>query len=373
MQIAVYYFPNYHQDARNEAEHGKNWTEWDLVKKATPRFENHFQPNVPLWGYEDESKPEVMAKKIDAAADHGIDAFIFDWYYYNDGTFLERALTEGFCNAPNQGKLKYALMWANHDWVDIHPLPENGEVKLLYPGAITEETFEKMIDYIIAKHFKHPSYWLIDGCPYFSIYEIFRLAEGLGGWEQAKTALNKFRAKVKAAGFKDLHLNAVVWGVQILPGENTITHPEEIITELNFDSVTSYVWGHHATFNQFPVTPFSDIFEQNRQYWHEAKKLYSVPYYPNVSMGWDSSPRTVQSIDYVSANYPMMATMSSTPEEFGEALKVACDFVKNNSLKNQIITINAWNEWTEGSYLEPDMRHGFKYLEAIKEAIKLNN
>ena len=85
-QVAVYYFPNYHPgDPRNTEMKGETWSEWELVKAARPRFPGHAQPKVPLWGYGDESDPAVMARKIDAAADHGVDAFIFDWYYYDMG------------------------------------------------------------------------------------------------------------------------------------------------------------------------------------------------------------------------------------------------------------------------------------------------
>ena len=100
-QIAAFYFPNYHIDPRNEAVHGSGWTEWELMKIARPRFPGHQQPKVPLWGYEDEADPAVMSRKIDAAADSGISTFLFDWYYYNDGPFLEQALREGFQKAPN--------------------------------------------------------------------------------------------------------------------------------------------------------------------------------------------------------------------------------------------------------------------------------
>jgi hypothetical protein len=79
------------------------------------------QPRVPLWGHTDESQPAEMARKIDAAADHGIDALIFDWYFYDDGPFLERPIDDGFLKAKNNGRLKFAFMWANHDWIDIHP------------------------------------------------------------------------------------------------------------------------------------------------------------------------------------------------------------------------------------------------------------
>ena len=118
--VAVYYFGNYHpRDPRNEAQKGRGWTEWELVKSAKPRFPGHQQPKVPLWGYEDESDPKVMERKIAAAADHGIDVFLFDWYHYNDGPFLDRPLDRGFLGAANCDRLKFALMWANHDWIEI--------------------------------------------------------------------------------------------------------------------------------------------------------------------------------------------------------------------------------------------------------------
>jgi hypothetical protein len=66
-------------DPHNEKIHGANWTEWNLLKDAKPRFPGHLQPNVPAWGYEMDNDPAVMAKKIDAAADNGVDHFIFDW------------------------------------------------------------------------------------------------------------------------------------------------------------------------------------------------------------------------------------------------------------------------------------------------------
>src|SRR5271163_1006445 len=100
-QLAAYYFGNYHVDSRNEAAHGSGWTEWRLVQAATPRFVGHNQPKTPLWGFEDESNPKVFAKKIDAAANARLDAFIFDWYWYDDGPFLQGALEGGYLRAQN--------------------------------------------------------------------------------------------------------------------------------------------------------------------------------------------------------------------------------------------------------------------------------
>ena len=114
-------YPRQFPELRYSLQHSNDWSEWELVKEAKPRFEGHRQPYVPVWGYEDEKDPAVMAKKIRAAATHGVDAFIFDWYWYEGGPFLNRCLDEGFLGAPNTDSLKFALMWACHDWSDRFP------------------------------------------------------------------------------------------------------------------------------------------------------------------------------------------------------------------------------------------------------------
>ena len=183
-EIAAYYFAQYHADPRNDAIHYPGWSEWDLMKNARSRFPGHDQPKIPLWGYEDESDPKVMARKIDAAADHGLNGFLFDWYWYEEQPFLERALTKGFQKAENNSRLKYALMWANHDWHNIHPIGRDHKFPLLFTGAVSETEFDKMTDYIIETHFRHPSYWKIDGAPWFIIYEIRGFVQKIGGWKR---------------------------------------------------------------------------------------------------------------------------------------------------------------------------------------------
>lgn len=370
--VAAYYFPNYHIDDRNEKVHGKGWTEWELVKNAEPRFKGHQQPKVPLWGYTDESDPEQMAQKIEAASTHGIDAFIFDWYYYNDGLFLERALEEGFLEASNNDQLKFALMWANHDWVDIHPISaETRKSKegpeLLYPGAITPETWDKMTDYIIDTYFSHSSYLLVDGDPYFSIYDLSKFIKSFGSIEATAEAVERFRTKAKSAGFNNIHLNAVVWGRTILPSEEVVSDVDNLLKQIGFDSATSYVWIHHAK-PDFPKNPYKDMQKRYFSYAEQVTDSLSVPYFPNVTMGWDSSPRTKQSDEFKELGYPFMGTISeNTPENFKRALKKSKDFMDENLKQAQrIVNINCWNEWTEGSYLEPDTVNGMGYLEAVK-------
>ena len=75
--ICAYYFPNWHPTPQNDKWHGTGWTEWEVVKCAISRFPGHKQPKVPLWGYEDESDPSVMKRKIQAASNYGVDGFYF--------------------------------------------------------------------------------------------------------------------------------------------------------------------------------------------------------------------------------------------------------------------------------------------------------
>ncbi|MCU0871359.1 MAG: glycoside hydrolase family 99-like domain-containing protein [Pirellulaceae bacterium] len=366
--VASYYFGNYHPgDPRNAKNKGPAWSEWELVKAARPRFPGHDQPKVPAWGYADESDPTVMAQKIAAAADHGIDAFIFDWYYYNDGPFLDRPIDLGFLKAENNARLKFAFMWANHDWLEIQPYKRGTEQKLLYPGTVTPEGFAKIGDHVIRSYFQHPSYWRIDGRPYFSFYDLTKLLDSFGSVAATRVALDAFRAKAVAAGLPGLHLNAVVWGRPILPGEGKPADAAQLVKDLGFDSVTSYVWIHHVSLPKLQ-TDYNEVRDNYFGYWLEAERKFDVPYYPNVTMGWDSSPRAHQDDEFGNFGYPFTNTIGgNTPERFKEALAMTKRRLLSQPGGPRILNINCWNEWTEGSYLEPDQVHGMKYLEAVRE------
>lgn len=369
IQVASYYFGNYHPgDPRNEEYHGKGWNEWELVKNAKPRFPGHQQPKVPLWGYEDESDPQVMAKKIDAAADHGIDAFIFDWYDYN-GPFLENPINKGFLKAPNRNRLKFALMWANHDWLDIQPYRRGAPAKLMYPGKVDQKAYDRITDHVINDYFLQPNYWKIDGKPYFSIYDLGRFLESFGTVEATKAALDAFRAKAVKAGLPGVHFNLVAWGSPILPGESQPANYSRLAQVLGFDSVTSYVWIHHASLpNQ--ATDYNAVRDQYFNYWDRlvAEKTLTMPFFPNVTMGWDPSPRAAQDQEYGNFGYPFMNVISgNTPQRFKEALQLTKDRLEAQTTSPKVVTINCWNEWTEGSYLEPDTVNKFGYLEAVRD------
>ena len=365
-QVAAYYFPSYHPDPVNEKRHGQGWTEWALVKAATPRFPGHLQPRVPLWGYEDESLAPVMEKKINAAVEHGVNAFIFDWYWYAGGPYLQAALEKGYLEAPSVSRHSFALMWANHDWVDIHPAARHQPYALLDRGDVAPEVFRRATDHVIQRYFSHPRYWRVDGGLYFSFYDLGKLIASHGGESGAAAALSDFRARVRAAGLGELHLNAVLWNEILLPGETPEGRPEGFSRELGFDSVSHYVWLHHQPMRSFPSTPYAVYRDGAVRDWRRFAATHSLPYIPNVTVGWDSSPRTIATDGYDPLGYPFLPVLSgSTPAQFTAALRGVKQFLDETG--RSVFTINAWNEWTEGSFLEPDTLYGMGHLHAIRE------
>jgi hypothetical protein len=348
VQVAAYYFPNWHEEAHPAVSHG----EWEALKNAKPRFAGHMQPVVPLWGYQDEADPAVMAQKIDAAADNGVGAFLFDWYWRNGvkgkGPMLERALDDGYLKAPNRGRVKFALMWANHD------LGEDS------PGAINRQVFDAITDHIVRDYFTKESYWMVDGRCYFSIYQLRTFIEGLGGLDQAKMALDSLRAKTIAAGRKGVYLNAMDWQ---LPND-----ARNAIKTLGIDSVTSYVWVHIIKLKDFPKTDYAWVAGQYFAQWDAQHETYGVPYFPNVTSGWDPSPRVPESVPYDGKKYPNTPILGdNSPERFKRALEQARLRAVRLPEGQRIVTIYAWNEWTEGGFLEPDTRNKLASLSAIKQ------
>ncbi len=370
-EIGVYYFPNWHPDARNEALHGKGWTEWDILKGARPHFPGHKQPKVPLWGYEDESKPEVMEKKIAAALEYGISSFIFDWYWYEGKPFLERALEEGFLKARNAKDFRFSLMWCNHHWMELYPKKRSTPPYTIYPCVQDEAAFIKLTDYVIEHYFSHPSYWRVDGGLYFCIYDLPLFLQEMGGIEEAKRVLNDFRERVKNAGLGKLHLNGILIERPILrTGEDTdLILNDEILYQLGFDSMTSYVWFHYVQ-SEYPIGSYQSALEQMRAITKRLGSSKLLPYYPNVSMGWDSTPRCAQTDVIEPLEYPFCNVMDTSPKDFEAGLQLAKDYLDSSQLNTKMFVINAWNEWTEGSYLEPDTEYGYAYLEAIKKVFE---
>jgi hypothetical protein len=224
-----------------------------------------------------------------------------------------------------------------------------------------------MVDRLL-ELFQHPSYLLVDGCPYFSIYELYRFIQGFGDVKEASRALDRMRERARALGFANIHVNAVTWGVQLLPGQSEVSNLPELLDRFKIDSTTSYVWIHHTRFAKAFTTEYREIQAQYESYRATASQALGKPYFPNVTAGWDSTPRACQTDNYRLGDYPFTSVVvNNTPAAFQAALESAKSFAMANLPPGKrLITLNSWNEWTEGSYLEPDTVNGLAYLDAVR-------
>ncbi|MBQ4110625.1 MAG: glycoside hydrolase family 99-like domain-containing protein [Clostridia bacterium] len=366
-KIFCYYFPNWHIDKRNEKWHGKNWTEWEVTKYAVPRFDGHIQPRKPLWGYIDESKPEVMAEKIDIACEYGIDGFIFDWYWLNEGIYREKCIENGFLKAENCNKLQFGIMLCNHNAIQAHPGSKAFPSPVLEECVIRNERFSELSKYCIEHYFNRENYMCINGKIFFAVFNICKFADDLGGVEKAGEVICNFRKECIEKTGKDLYFCAVDPQAEMLLEKYGITvdEAEKILT---IDVWTTHQNPGMDRQGTFPVIDYKKWIDTFPETYLEKTEKYNKPYNPCVAPGWDCSPRTVASDAYEDVGYPFChIAVNSTPENFEISLKNAKEFMKSENSNADFMVVSSWNEWTEGGYLEPDEQDGYKKLEAIKK------
>jgi hypothetical protein len=311
-----------------------------------------------------------MASYIDLAADHGIDGFIFDYYWYEGAPFLDRALDRGFLGAPNSRRLEFSLMWANHDWMNLFPSHSPIDPDpILMPGRTSREQFEALANHVIENYFSRPNYALRAGRPRFSIYEIGHLITSLGGLDGLVDALRWFDDRTRAAGFPGLHLDVIVWSFELLPSDIDIIEPSDLLSRLDARSASSYVWIHHVDMSEQGKAParWSDVGRQAFDAYESYRRDLPVPFIPNVTVGWDPSPRCKLDVPHKVGHYPWTPVWAPDPAAFRQGLERAQEFVGGMDPGDREVTINAWNEWTEGSYLLPDELHEMAYLRSIKD------
>ena len=366
--VAAFIWPAYTGDElRTRMFWPKGIGEWEAVQNAKPSFEGHLWPRKPVWGYVNEADPAVMEMEIEQAASHGVNVFIYDFYWYDGRPFLENCLNDGYLKAKNNDKVKFYLMWANHDigysW-DIRNSDMEGEYTLeqlgqsmLYTGAVNRAEFEKISKRWIERYFKHPSYYKIDGKPVLMIFSLPVLIKGLGGVFETEDALRWLKNECIKAGLSGLHLQLNQHQVcyEIYDGDRLMPI-DEVIRRFGFDSTTNYQMLNVCKERE---RDYGKMVAYAEVGWERMDSDSPVPYFPQVSVGWDNTPRFQKPRKYI--------ITENTPKEFKNALRKAKDFMEKRPDRHPLITVNSWNEWTEGSYLQPDDIYGYGYLDAVKE------
>lgn len=357
--VAAFLYPAYaSDDPRLRPFWPMGIGEWETVLTMQKRNPGHYWDRKPLWGYINEADPAVMSMEIEEATKHGVNVFIFDWYWYDGRPFMETTLDNGFLKADNVEKMQFYLMWANHDVVNTWDTRLNRvkENNVIWTGKVDREEFEKICKRNIEKYFKHPQYYKIDGKPVFMIYDIPQLIVGLGGIEETVAALKWFKEETKRSGFPGLELQITMWSINLnysgFDGGKTQNPENAFVKKLGFTSATHYQFAHFTNVNE----DYNVIMEAVEKEWNRIDSVFELTYFPHISVGWDNSPRTT-----VSA-----IVRNNTPENFEKALRRAKAYVDRHPKQVPLVTINSWNEWTETSYLMPCDIFGYGYLNAVK-------
>lgn len=361
VDVAAYIWPAFTGDEpRSRIFWPQGNGEWETVQAAVPRFPGHEWPRRPLWGYCNEADPRVMEAQIGAAADHGVNVFIYDWYWYDGRPFLEQCLDRGFLGASNRSRMKFYLMWANHDATCAwdRRLSEVDSRTPVWRGAVSEAEFRKIGMLWLRNYLTLPEYYRIDGKPVVAIYDLQNLIDGLGGIPQAAAAMEWLDGEARKVGLPGIHYQLIKFGTVHLDqtgvdrgGDETLT-PAQLARLLPFSSLTHYQFVHITRMG----FAYGEILNRCRAECAAIAKEFEIPYYPHVSIGWDNTPRFPHKTGSV--------CRENTPQAFEAALEEARLLAEQTGAP--LVTVNSWNEWTEGSYLEPDDLHGYGYLEAVR-------
>jgi hypothetical protein len=351
VQVIAFNFPSWHPSPFMEARFGKGWTEFETLKNARTLFPGHSMPHYPLWGYYDESDPVWAAKEIEVAADHGVDAWMIDWYWHQGTQFYQEQLEQGFLKADNRAKLKFAIMWANHDWKNIYPARSPNDAAILLRQTHTVADFGDVSNYCAEHYFNQPNYMQVEGGLLFTLFDTGKVIEQLGT-DGLKAGLDLMRERALKLGFPRLHLQAC----------NGYDGREGQLHELGFASATMYgTFGW--TYGVKPPgsrLPYGVGATESIPAWNTKREKVKVPFHPACSVGWDDSPR----FEEFSA-----IAINRSPDQFERLVRAARHFTASQP-HEKLIYIAAWNEWTEDHVLLPDTYWGYSYLEALRRAVK---
>lgn len=368
-RLVAFYLPQYHEIPENNAWWGKGFTEWVNVRKAMPLFGGHNQPRTPLdKNYYDLSRLDAIERQVELAKSYGIYGFCH-YHYWFDGKQLLETPTNLYLGAKHLD-LKFCLAWANETWSrrwdgqDHHVL----QLQTHEPG---KELWGRHFDYLI-------QFWLderaisIDNKPVFIIYrphKIRQLENMLDYWQvraskygldgiyfltmkqfsfQDPDCLRFFDAIILFQPFDAMHSilsrresNNFVKSARALMPESLIKTLRNLIFHLKDKYGTPVIFDYDEVWRQIIINT----------------SLSKDRICPGAFVDWDNTAR-----------YGRRATVfkGADPDRFGHWLAKLISVTSENSNCESLIFINAWNEWAEGAYLEPDDKYSYAYLEAVK-------
>lgn len=359
VKLLAFHLPQFHTFPENDSWWGKGFTEWTNVKKAVPLYKGHNQPRIPLHEkYYDLSNLEELLWQMELAGTYGVYGFCYYHYWFGGKLLLHKPLE---LIRDYQGKkLPYCLCWANEPWTRSW----DGRVNdILMPQVYgEEEDWEAHFQYLLP-YFQDSSYIQVAHKPMLVLYRcntIPKCEEMIVYWQR----------RCKECGFDGLH---VVEERNTFQKEPVCSH-SEAVAEFEPAYTSNYQRGFLEKIQDNLYTRFFNLLTGNqcvrvypyKRMWKKiVKRGKTVPEGKKLYLGafvdWDNTPRKGnRGVFY----------KGCSPEVFGRYLHLQKENAER--LGSEFIFINAWNEWGEGTYLEPDEKNGYGYLEKVAECFLSN-
>lgn len=346
-RVLAFYLPQFHPIAENNAWWSPGFTEWTNVSKATPQFTGHLQPRLPAdLGFYDLRVPEVRKQQVQLAKTIGVDGFCFHYYWFGGKRLLEQPLDD-FVNDPDLD-FPFALCWANENWTRRW---DGQEADILIGQKHSPEDDAAVLG-DLARYIRSPRYIRVGGRPLILVYRPDALPDARATVERWRTHARAlglgelFVACTNAFGFSDFRgygFDALVDFPPHAVSVGEITNAVELLNP-NF---TGKVYDYAAVVGAKVKTLLAS---------KDARRI------PGVMPGWDNEARKPGGGNVF---------QNASPELFHTWVSAALNAAKQVQRPDErLVFVNAWNEWAEGAYLEPDRWHGHAFGQALRSAIE---
>ena len=348
-QVLAYYLPQFHPTAENDEWWGKGFTEWANVTRARPQFKNHRQPRLPAdLGFYDLRVPQVREAQADMALEYGVDGFCYYYYWFDGKGVLRNPLEEMLSS--NKPQLPFMICWANEPWTRNW---DGGNREVLMPQTYADGwASDFAVD--IAPIMKDERYIKVAGRPALFIYRVMHIPDLPG-------AIDTIRSVLKSEGVGEVHI-AGGW-VGFGDDEPMPENPRELGLDAFFGFPPHRIWANcvNETLEDVNVEFSGYVFsyESLIDAWTKATGDLKYPFHNAAMMGWDNTARRQTSGNVFHG---------ATPAKFRRLLRGIIKNALFAEQQNSLVVINAWNEWAEGTYLEPDRDFGHGWLEAVRSA-----
>lgn len=339
-RVVAFFLPQFHPIPENNGWWGPGFTEWTNVGRARRFYPGHYQPRVPAHlGYYDLRVPETRAAQAQMAAAHGVEAFCWWHYWFAGKRLLERPFNEVLRSG--EPDFPFCLGWANQSWTGIwHGEPHRTLVEQEYPGV---DDYERHF-FSVVEAFADDRYVKVDGRPLFYVYQPQRLPE-------PRLFTDTWRRLAEREGFPGLYLvgeaEATWFAAEHGFDERVVIRISRLIRQSRIRRLLRRL---------LPLPAIASYASAQRR----LVATYGPSSLPCVVPNWDNTPRSRRA---------GLVLHGSTPALFREMVDRAVDVVSLRPPDERFIFVKSWNEWAEGNHLEPDLRHGMGYLEALRESV----